>query len=404
MAFRLLRYLTLSSVVSAILSPLASAQTPISFADALALAWAKHPASQSAAARTDEASARRNAAASFTPSSPTLALAKISDSPFAKSGRRAVEAELSIPLWNWGARSAAQSLAEAESEAIEAQLSATKLKLAGELREALWALAITRVEQSVAERKFIDAQTLSEDVARRVRAGDLALVDANLAQSALRLSQLGAAQALDATLRAELVVRSLIGKGDVSPIGEMPAQSLSPSVHPYVRNAERQRFAAQSRVSNARAERREGPTISLTLSREKQNLDAVIEKTLRIGVSVSIFSAREGSVRIASANSELAEAHALALQVKSQVEGDFVLSQRSLELATEIAAAADARAQLARDTQALYTKSFQLGETDLPTRLRAEAERFEAERAAERARIEALRATSRLNQAYGVTP
>ncbi len=404
MEFRLLSSKISWGAACLALTPLVSAQSPITVADALSQAWARHPASQSAAARAEEIAARQSAAASLTPSSPTLQLSQLSDARFANAGRRATEAELSIPVWNWGARDAARTLASAEGGAIAAQLVAAKLKLSGELREALWALAIARVEQAVATRKVADAQALGDDVTRRVNAGDLAPVDANLAQSALRLAQLGAGQAQDATLRAELGVQLLIGKSDVTPIGETPAQPASVENHPNVRSAERLRSAAQSRAASARAETREGPTLHFTVSREKTNADAAVEKALRIGVSIPLFANRDAGVRVASTNAELAEAHALALQARSQVSAEQLLAQRSVALANEIAAAADARAQLARETQALYTKSFQFGETDLPTRLRAEAERFEAERAAERARMEALRAISRLNQSFGVMP
>ncbi len=382
----------------------AYAQSPITLADAVSLAWARHPASQSAAARMGEVNARRNAAASLTPSSPTLMLSQLSDARFANTGRRATEAEFSIPIWNWGARDAARSLATAEGSAIESQLAATKLKLSGEVREGLWALAITREENTLAARKVVEARALSEDVALRVRAGDLAPVDANLAQSALRLAELGAAQAQDALLRAEMVVQLLLGKSDVTPVGENLQLTPNADTHPNVRAAERTRESAQARAANARTATRDGPTLSFTLSRERQNLDTVIEKALRIGVSIPLFSNREGAINVASAQAELAEAHALASQARAQVAAEFLLAQRSVEIAKEIAALADARAQLSRASQAMVTKSFQLGESDLPTRLRAEAERFDAERAAERARIESLRAISRLNQAFGVTP
>lgn len=49
-------------------------------------------------------------------------------------------------------------------------------------------------------------------------------------------------------------------------------------------------------------------------------------------------------------------------------------------------------------------KSYRLGESDLPTRLRAETERFEAELAHARAQIETRRAISKLNQAHGLLP
>jgi cobalt-zinc-cadmium efflux system outer membrane protein len=51
-----------------------------------------------------------------------------------------------------------------------------------------------------------------------------------------------------------------------------------------------------------------------------------------------------------------------------------------------------------------FDKSFHLGETDLPTRLRIEAEAAEAERQAVRSRIELAAAISSWRQALGLLP
>jgi cobalt-zinc-cadmium efflux system outer membrane protein len=67
-------------------------------------------------------------------------------------------------------------------------------------------------------------------------------------------------------------------------------------------------------------------------------------------------------------------------------------------------AAAEKRAQLARESRGFFDKSFRLGESDLPTRLRIELEAVEAERQSTRARIELAAAISALRQALGLLP
>ena len=67
-------------------------------------------------------------------------------------------------------------------------------------------------------------------------------------------------------------------------------------------------------------------------------------------------------------------------------------------------AAAERRALLARESRGFFDKSFRLGEADLPTRLRIEAEAAEAERQAARARIELAAAISAWRQALGLLP
>ena len=53
---------------------------------------------------------------------------------------------------------------------------------------------------------------------------------------------------------------------------------------------------------------------------------------------------------------------------------------------------------------AFFDKSFRLGETDLPTRLRIAMEAQEAERQATLTRIDVAAATSALHQAAGLLP
>ena len=65
---------------------------------------------------------------------------------------------------------------------------------------------------------------------------------------------------------------------------------------------------------------------------------------------------------------------------------------------------AERRAKLARESRGFFDRSFRLGETDLPTRLRIEAEAVEARRQAASARIEVAAAISQWRQALGLLP
>jgi cobalt-zinc-cadmium efflux system outer membrane protein len=56
------------------------------------------------------------------------------------------------------------------------------------------------------------------------------------------------------------------------------------------------------------------------------------------------------------------------------------------------------------NARGFFDKSFRLGETDLPTRLRIESEAADAERQAARARIELASAISAWRQALGLLP
>jgi len=79
-------------------------------------------------------------------------------------------------------------------------------------------------------------------------------------------------------------------------------------------------------------------------------------------------------------------------------------SRLRVDLARAQLAAAERRAQLAHESRGFFDKSFRLGETDLPTRLRIEAEAVDARRQAAAARIEVAAAISQWRQALGLLP
>jgi cobalt-zinc-cadmium efflux system outer membrane protein len=98
-----------------------------------------------------------------------------------------------------------------------------------------------------------------------------------------------------------------------------------------------------------------------------------------------------------------------------QVETEYAQAVRRIELAQENSqrllktaqlqlALATQRTTLTQDSLALREKSFALGESDLPTLLRARAAHFDAQALLHRQQINAHAAVSRVNQSLGVLP
>ena len=109
------------------------------------------------------------------------------------------------------------------------------------------------------------------------------------------------------------------------------------------------------------------------------------------------------------ARSSLARAEALEAEEQLRLESERLLAEidtadAQLDAARSRLAAADRRARLAGETRGFFAKSFRLGETDRPTRLRIELEAVEAERQASRARIDLAAAISTLRQVLGLLP
>ena len=98
------------------------------------------------------------------------------------------------------------------------------------------------------------------------------------------------------------------------------------------------------------------------------------------------------------------EARTAYLRLSEQLQAELRSSQRELQQARDALALAEERQRLATETERLLGKAFGLGEIDLATRLRTAAERYAADADAIRSRLDAGRAVSRLNQAFGVLP
>ena len=89
---------------------------------------------------------------------------------------------------------------------------------------------------------------------------------------------------------------------------------------------------------------------------------------------------------------------------QERIAAEIDAARQREEAARAWLAAAEQRAQLANESRGFFEKSFRLGETDLPTRLRIEGEASEAEREAARARVELAASVSALRQALGLLP
>ena len=124
----------------------------------------------------------------------------------------------------------------------------------------------------------------------------------------------------------------------------------------------------------------------------------------RIGIRIPLASASRNQPRIAETAAQRIEAETDLTRAREQIVNDIDLASDAVARWTALQPVAQRRAASVREAARLVDTSFRLGESDLPTRLRAESERLDAERAAERASVELARAISQLHQALGLLP
>ena len=95
------------------------------------------------------------------------------------------DGSIQVPVWNWGQRDAGLQLATQARQGVGNTVNAIKLKVAGLVREALWAQKLALARFQMKKKEFTYAQKLARTVQRRVEVGDLPKADYYLAESEL---------------------------------------------------------------------------------------------------------------------------------------------------------------------------------------------------------------------------
>jgi len=377
-------------------------------ARAVEAAWQRSRAGNTVQARVDRAEARQAAADSLLPAPPALELAHRTDRWNRDSGARENEVGIALPLWLPGQRAARQAAAGAERTAADLAAGTERLRLAGEVREAAWTVGGLQAEARVAEAQLAYLQALAADVARRVKAGDLARTDA-LAARAEALAAAGARSAVQERLAAGLLRwQALTGLDALDDPAEAPpprdpAASLT-ATHPLLQAAAMTVERARRELDVARTDRADAPELSVKFRQEVPERDQPNERTLAFGLRLPLGGANRNRPLLATAQSELTDAQVAEHRLRLQLEAEIGAARAALEAAEHQAASERERAGLLREHATLVDASFRAGETSLPDLLRTAANAAQAEATLARQQAALGLARARLNQNLGLLP
>jgi len=370
-------------------------------------AWARQPEYRGAGWRRDAAIASELAAQRWTPEPPALELTAKGDRMTSNTGAREYEAKLAVPIWLPGEKSRSLTAAHADSGAVQARLFAAQWRLAAEVRDAYWAHGKASLDRSLARQRLAASQQLAADVARRVGAGDLARSDGHQAEAAVAAAEVAAAES-DAAL-AQAAQRWIALTGAAPLAGEDLAPEATPAnpaaaSHPVLRELVARADAARSQAELAAAQTRANPELMLGVTRERSDANERYAQVLSVAVRIPLGKLSRSDARIATAGAEQTEAEIQLLVAQERIGTEARAASERVQALALAVEAAERRSRLAAESRGFFEKSFRLGETDLPTRLRIELEAAEAERQAARTRIELHAAVSQLRQALGLLP
>ena len=377
-----------------------------SLGEALEQAWARHPQAAAVSAREDEARARADVAAGITPGPASMSLSSLNDRLNKNRGKQEWEVEMAVPLWLPGQQAARAAEAESAVAEVAARRAALHLQVAGEVREAWWTVAAARNARDLAKRRAATAGALEADVLRRFKAGDLARIDANLAQGERLAAEAEAIEAEAALLAAEQAWRNLTGTAAPAALAEEGAAAAREPAedHPQLAAVAAASRMARSRLRVVEETRRDAPEFAVRVVRERGEFAEPYASTVGVKLTIPFSSGPRVRQENAAARAEASQADAELALARLRLQLDAEKARLDLDAAERQFAMASVRRELTADNLRLAEKAFSLGESDLTTLLRVRAGAFEAEAFLNRQQVARAAAQSRLKQVMGVLP
>lgn len=394
----------LPSFASAQLLPPAAAGAP-SLRGAVDAAWERAVQSTEAQGRIARALADRAVAESPWAAPPSLELSYRDERAIGRGSGGGRESEIGVawPMWLPGQRSARGRTAETELDAAQAARRVTRLRVAGDVRDAAWDISTRRAELRLAELELRTLDSLAKEVERRIDAGDLARADGLAARSEHLAATSAAAESRQRLQAAEARWRVLTG---VEPLAD-PQESgprRPDGEHPELALAALSVERARSRLDLVRISRRDPPELMLRLREEAGATGAGAQHSVGVAVRLPFGTADRNVPRQAAASSELDVAVAEERRLRERLDIQVSTARSALALAEQQVTAERARTALLRERAHLIDKSFRAGESALPELLRALGAAAQADAAHARAQAAAGLARAQLHQSLGLLP
>ncbi len=336
---------------------------------------------------------------------PSLEFSQRTDRWHGATGSRENEVGVGVPVWLPGQRSARVASSEIGLRLADAVMASSRLRLAGEVREAAWTIAAARAALGITEDQATYLKQLAADVLRRVGAGDLARSDWLAAEA----EALGAATAvLDAQVRLNAALnrwKLLTGLDALpDPNESVPTGVAIAGSHPDAELAAFSHDRAKRQADVAANSRWDAPEFSLKFREDIPATGIPAQRSIGIGIRIPLGASERGLTQFAEAQSNRTTAELHNLREQERLAAEVMNAKLALALAQRGLAAEQQRAQRLTERADLIEKSFKLGESPLGDLLRAKSAAIQA--VASRAKQEATAGleAARLRQAIGELP
>lgn len=392
----------------------AGAATP-GLARAVDAAWQRAAQARHAEGELDRTGYQRRIARSLAADTPSISYSREEGQWY--GGRDAadgVETEVGIawPLWMPGQRGAAIRAARADQAWAEANLSVTRLEVAGQVREAAWEVAASQAGHDLATARVTFLRKLAADVSRRVAAGDLARTDALSAEADLLAAEAELADAQRALQASHSQWKVLTGLDELPDANEIEneahvdADSLLASAGPApgVIAAEQAAQRARAGLSVARRSLGAAPELGISAKEEKELPGLRGDRSLIVSLSVPLGVGARRSQQRAAAQTELEASEAELAMARARQQAAVESARLVVGLADQQLENERRRVALMAERNKLVQQAFAAGEVSLAEVLLTSRQSAEADADLARRHADHGLAHARLLQVIGILP
>ncbi|HEY3327499.1 MAG TPA: TolC family protein [Novimethylophilus sp.] len=378
----------------------------LTLAHAVKQAFARSPQQQVLKAGKISIEAKSVQADSLLPGAPAVSMRHQNDAIGSGRNLREWEATLELPVWMPGQRAARRMVAREAMDGLGASQGGLMFGLAGQVRDAIWDVAMNTNAVGLAEQRVKNAEALQRDVSRRWLAGELARTDAMLAQNETLQAQTAQLQAQAELKHAEHRYWMLTGLKALPAKAEEPlsTQAGIDDSHPLLSEVAAKVALAQGERELVRVEKRENPQVLINARHERGAFDADYNSSVGLAVRIPLDAQVRSAPLLAGAEMGLAQAMSERDQRMLTLQAALHEAEHNLEVTRASVQLVEEQNRLAQENLRLAKKAFDLGESDLVSLLRVQATAQDAERALRSSRIQVQWNIARFNQAMGVLP
>jgi len=316
------------------------------------------------------------------------------------------ETALEVPVWLPGQRAAREAVARTAGNGLEANRAGLMWQVAGQLRDAVWDVALNANSADLAAQRRNTAEALQRDVERRQQAGELAKTDVLLVRNETLQAQTALVRAQAEFKHAEHRYWMLTG---LKQLPANPAEKLSDrneldERHPLLAETAQRVALTEEERNLTRVQKRENPQVVVNARRELGAFDSQYNNSLGVAVRIPFDSETRSAPMMAGAEMAVAQAMSERDQLLLALRTALHEAEHNLEVTRDELAIVEEQNRLMQESLRLAKKAFELGETDLVSLLRVQALAYEAERALGSRKIQLQWDVARYNQAVGVLP